>query len=67
MECAPYDDPLVDAHLSEFPGIWDPATILVNDSVALAKWKSISSSIPTDVQVKGTITGDFSNTTDTYP
>jgi hypothetical protein len=49
-----------------FPTIWQPATLLANDSAGQAKWQSIKGSIPTNIPVKGTITGDFSNFTPSY-
>jgi len=66
VECQPYTDPLVTSILPNFPAIWVPATLLPNDMAGQAKWNSIMSTIPTNIQVKGSITGDFSNTTPTY-
>ncbi|KAK7470316.1 hypothetical protein VKT23_001747 [Stygiomarasmius scandens] len=65
-ECTVYSyQPVLNAK-SGFPTIWQPATIVSTDTEALELWNNISSSIPTDIAVKGTITGDFSNTTSNY-
>jgi len=66
QECIPYSYPPVVAQLSNFPLIWTPATLLPNDTEGQAKWQSIQASIPTDIPVKGTLAGDFSNFTPTY-
>ncbi|OAX33219.1 glycoside hydrolase/deacetylase [Rhizopogon vinicolor AM-OR11-026] len=54
----------------KFPTIWQPATIVSNDTDAQAKYQSIQSQIP-NIQPKGTqpasLEGDFSNFTPTYP
>jgi len=42
----------VDNHISSFPPIWEAASILPNDTVAQAKWNSISGSVPTNISVK---------------
>ncbi|THV08240.1 putative chitin deacetylase [Dendrothele bispora CBS 962.96] len=66
-ECEPYSyQPVVEAK-SQFPTIWQPATIVEGDTEALELWNGISPSIPTNISVKGSITGDFSNTTSSYP
>jgi len=47
--------------------VWvQPATIVANDTEALGVWNSIKGSIPTNIPVKGTVKGDFSNFTPTY-
>jgi len=66
-ECTSYYYAPSGSQLSSFPTIWQPATLLANDTAGQAKWKSIQPSIPTNISVKGTITGDFSNFTPTYP
>ncbi|KAK7461299.1 hypothetical protein VKT23_008478 [Stygiomarasmius scandens] len=68
QECSPYFYAPVSAALSSFPPIWQPATIVAGDTVAMDKWKEIEGSIPGNISVKhgaiaissqGTITGDF--------
>ena len=44
--CTPYTYPPVAGALSSFPQVWQPATILPNDSNALAKWESIRTKVP---------------------
>jgi hypothetical protein len=56
----------VASQLGLFPTIWQPATLLANDTAGQAKWRSIQSSIPTNIPVKGTLAGDFSNFTPSY-
>lgn len=65
-ECTAYYYAPVATHLGSFPPIWQPATLLANDTAGQAKWKSIQSSIPTNIPVKGTLAGDFSNFTPSY-
>ncbi|KZP25895.1 carbohydrate esterase family 4 protein [Athelia psychrophila] len=64
-ECTNYVYPPVATQLSTFPPIWQPATLLANDTAGQAKWSSIQSSIPT-TSPKGTLAGDFSSFTPTY-
>jgi hypothetical protein len=66
VECAVYYYAPVATQLGSFPPIWQPATLLANDTAGQAKWKSIEGSIPTNIPVKGTITGNFSAFTPTY-
>ncbi|KAK0491978.1 carbohydrate esterase family 4 protein [Armillaria luteobubalina] len=58
-ECTAYSYPPVASQIKSFPPIWQPATILSDDTVAQAKWQSISGSVPTNIS--GTPSGDFSN------
>ncbi|KAH7924384.1 carbohydrate esterase family 4 protein [Leucogyrophana mollusca] len=62
QECIPYSYEPVNAAINNFPGIWETATILANDTAAAAKYQSIIGQIP-DIQPKGTepasSTGDF--------
>jgi hypothetical protein len=67
QECTPYYYAPSASQLNTFPQIWTPATLLANDTAGQAKWQSIQSSIPTNIAVKGSITGNFSNFTPTYP
>jgi hypothetical protein len=66
-ECTAYDLPLVTDNAANFPAIWQSATILPNDAAALALWNTIAPTIPPNISVKGTLAGDFTNTTATYP
>ncbi|KIK60426.1 carbohydrate esterase family 4 protein [Collybiopsis luxurians FD-317 M1] len=52
QECAPYSYAPIAQQMSNFPETWQAASILSDDSVALAKWNSISASIPTDIAKK---------------
>lgn len=67
-ECTAYSVPEVAALASQFPAPWANATILPSDTQAQAVWKSIQSSgiIPSGVQPKGTVNGDFSSFTPSY-
>lgn len=48
-ECtAYYYAPVTDA-LDGFPTIWQPASILSNDTEALNTWANISQSVPTNI------------------
>ena len=66
QECTPYYYAPTASQLGNFPPIWTPATLLPNDTAGQAKWNSIKASIPTNIPVKGTITGNFSAFTPTY-
>ncbi|KAK0449048.1 carbohydrate esterase family 4 protein [Desarmillaria tabescens] len=59
-ECTAYYYEPSASHISSFPPIWQPASILSGDTVAQAKWQSISGSIP---NISGTPSGNFSNVT----
>ncbi|ETW76379.1 carbohydrate esterase family 4 protein [Heterobasidion irregulare TC 32-1] len=63
QECTPYYYAPSANYIHNFPTIWQPATILPTDTAAQAKWASISSSVPTNIQPRGTAMGDFSNVT----
>lgn len=70
QECTPYYYAPAASIVGQFPTNWQPASILSNDANAQAKYQSIQSQIP-NIQPKGTqpgsLTGDFSNFTPTYP
>jgi hypothetical protein len=66
-ECTPYTYAPVAASVANFPPIWQPASILPNDQVAMETWAQIAPLIPTNISVKGTITGNFTDFTPTYP
>ncbi|KAJ6458980.1 carbohydrate esterase family 4 protein [Mycena sanguinolenta] len=68
-ECAIYSWPPVAAAVTggQFPPIWEPVTeVPANDTEGRAKFLAINGSIP-NIAPKGTIAGDFSNFTPTYP
>ncbi|KAF7982981.1 hypothetical protein HWV62_24580 [Athelia sp. TMB] len=65
-ECTYYNYAPVTANIHNFPTIWQPATLLANDTAGQAEWAKISPSIPTNIPVKGTLTGNFSDFTPTY-
>ncbi|KAF7361041.1 Carbohydrate esterase family 4 protein [Mycena sanguinolenta] len=69
VECSIYSWPPVAAAVTggQFPPIWDPVTeVPANDTEGRAKFLAINGSIP-NIAPKGTIAGDFSNFTPTYP
>jgi len=67
QECSYYAYPPVTSQVFNFPPNWvQPAILLPNDTAGQAKWNSIKASIPTNISVKGTVKGDFSNFTPTY-
>jgi len=55
-ECTAYSVPEVAALASQFPPIWENATILEGDTEAMSVWTAIKNSglIPTSVEPKGT-------------
>ncbi|TFY73368.1 hypothetical protein EWM64_g10644 [Hericium alpestre] len=59
QECTPYFYAPSGNAIHNFPPIWTPATILSNDTEAMQKWQNISSSVPTNIQPKGTNQGNF--------
>lgn len=65
-ECSAYYYEPSGSKLSEFPPIWQPATIVSGDTTAQDKWQSISGSVP-NINPKGTAMGDFSDIAPTYP
>ncbi|ETS64745.1 hypothetical protein PaG_00700 [Moesziomyces aphidis] len=69
QECTAYNLPEISALASQFPTPWENATILPGDSQAQAVWSSIQASgiIPAGITPKGTVNGDFSSFTPTYP
>jgi hypothetical protein len=67
VECSSYRYAPVASQASNFPPNWvQPAVLLPNDTAGQAAWNSIQASIPTNIPVKGTVKGDFSNFTPTY-
>ncbi|KAG7449836.1 glycoside hydrolase/deacetylase [Guyanagaster necrorhizus] len=63
QECTAYYYAPSATKISSFPTIWQPASIVANDSAAQAKWQSIMGSVPTNITAKGTSTGNFTNVT----
>ncbi|KAK0241221.1 carbohydrate esterase family 4 protein [Armillaria nabsnona] len=63
VECTAYYYAPSATQIHSFPTVWQPASILANDTVAQAKWQSIMGSIPTTILPKGTSTGNFTNVT----
>ncbi|KAJ3780295.1 putative chitin deacetylase [Lentinula aff. detonsa] len=57
-----YYAPVTDA-LDGFPTIWQPATIVSNDTEAQNIWANISQSVPTNIFPHGDIYGDWNDTT----
>ncbi|KAI0321744.1 hypothetical protein OF83DRAFT_186584 [Amylostereum chailletii] len=52
-ECTAYYYAPVSTQLTTFPTIWQPATLLANDTRGQAVWNSIQASVPTSIQPKG--------------
>ncbi|KAJ3720875.1 hypothetical protein C8R42DRAFT_721621 [Lentinula raphanica] len=52
QECTPYNYAPVTNQLPSFPQVWESASILPDDSAALAMWNSISANIPTNIAKK---------------
>ncbi|KAJ7875239.1 hypothetical protein B0H13DRAFT_1723203 [Mycena leptocephala] len=68
-ECTPYSYPPVAAAVAggQFPPIWVPVTsVPANDTEGRAKFLAMNASVPA-ISPKGTMAGDFSNFTPTYP
>jgi hypothetical protein len=66
-ECTPYYYAPSATQIHNFPTIWQPASILPNDTEAQQAWAAIQPQVPTNISVKlGTILGNFSNFTPTY-
>ncbi|KAH7907725.1 hypothetical protein BJ138DRAFT_1159419 [Hygrophoropsis aurantiaca] len=63
QECTPYYYAPVSNALSNYPTIWEPATIVASDSAAQTKYQSMIGQIP-NIPPKGTqpasLSGDFS-------
>ena len=61
--CAPYYDPASGPYVhTNFPTIWQPATLLANDSAGQAMWNKIAGSIP-NIAPKGQLNGSTINVT----
>ncbi|KAI0056293.1 chitin deacetylase [Artomyces pyxidatus] len=70
QECTPYTYPPTASQLGNFPPIFTVASVLANDSEAIAMWNSISGKIPTNIEPKGLPNGstigvtNYNDTTD---
>jgi hypothetical protein len=60
--CTPYYDATVAPYTHNFPTIWQPATLLANDTAGQAMWNKIAGSIP-NIPPKGQLTGSTINVT----
>src|SRR6266850_582129 len=55
--CPPYYDPASGPYVhTNFPTVWQPATLLANDSAGQAMWNKIAGSIP-NIAPKGQVNG----------
>ncbi|KAI0295340.1 chitin deacetylase [Multifurca ochricompacta] len=63
LECTPYYYAPSGQFVHNFPPIWQPATLLANDTAGQAMWANISSSIPANIQPKGQLNGSTINVT----
>jgi len=61
-ECTAYYYAPVTEALDGFPTIWQPASILSNDTAAVTSWANISKTVPTNIYPNGDIYGDWNNT-----
>jgi len=61
--CPPYYDPASGPYVhTNFPTVWQPATLLANDSAGQAMWNKIAGSIP-NIAPKGQVNGSTINVT----
>ncbi|KAH8988263.1 chitin deacetylase [Lactarius hatsudake] len=63
LECTPYYYAPSGQYVYDFPPVWQPATLLANDTKGQALWAEISPSIPTNIQPKGQPDGSTTNVT----
>ncbi|KAI9433221.1 carbohydrate esterase family 4 protein [Lactarius indigo] len=63
LECTPYYYAPSGQFVNNFPTIWQPATLLANDTEGQAMWANISSSIPTNILPKGQLYDSTINVT----
>jgi len=61
-ECTVYSYPPVSQAISQFPAIWQPATLLASDSAGQAFWANISAGVP-NIAPKGQLNGSTINET----
>lgn len=62
QECTPYSYPPTAQYISQFPPVWQPATLLTSDTAGQAMWSNMSSSIP-NIAPKGQLNGSTINET----
>jgi len=62
LECTPYYYAPSGQFVHNFPPIWQPATLLANDSAGQAMWSKIAGSIP-NIAPKGQLNGSTINVT----
>ena len=62
VECTVYSYPPVAQNIHNFPTIWQPATLLANDSDGQAFWQKIASGVP-NIPPKGQLNGSTINVT----
>jgi hypothetical protein len=62
IECTVYSYPPVAQNIHNFPTIWQPATLLANDSNGQALWQKIASGVP-NIAPKGQLNGSTINET----
>ncbi|KAH8986775.1 chitin deacetylase [Lactarius hatsudake] len=63
LECTPYYYAPSGQFVNTFPPIWQPATLLANDTDGQALWAKIAPSIPTNILPKGQLNGSTINVT----
>jgi hypothetical protein len=61
-ECTVYSYPPVAQNIHNFPTIWQPATLLANDSAGQALWQKIAPGVP-NIAPKGQLNGSTINET----
>jgi hypothetical protein len=61
-ECTVYSWPPFAQNIHNFPTIWQPATLLANDSDGQALWQKIASGVP-NIPPKGQLNGSTINMT----
>lgn len=67
IECSDYTYEPVSKAAHLFPGNWDTAKIMPNDTEALAMWNSIQGKIPTNILPRGTPANSESGSGANYP
>ncbi|CDZ96693.1 Polysaccharide deacetylase [Phaffia rhodozyma] len=65
-ECTAYSYAPVTSAISDFPTIWDTASIVSTDTDALTLFNQINATLPTTISPHGTLNGDFSSFTPSY-
>lgn len=62
LECTPYYYAPSASHIPNLPPVWQPATLLANDSAGQALWSKIAGNIP-NISPKGQLNGSTINVT----